>query len=206
VDLNPQGDDVNRALVTFANGKPITTDEQGSWLAIHGANCYGIDKVSFVERVRWVERNERMILASAADPLENLDWSKADEPWQFLAFCFEWAAFQREGFGFASSLPVRMDGTCNGLQHFSALLRDEKGGAAVNLIASEAPQDIYQHVADRVVEILSGKNDAMAKEWLGIEITRDLVKKSAEVQYEMHYGGDLIRMHLGSIARQPRPS
>src|SRR5207249_11364093 len=45
-------------------------------------------------------------------------------------------------------------GSCNGLQHYSALLRDEKGGRAVNLIPSDVPQDIYKTVANKVNEIL----------------------------------------------------
>ena len=35
------------------------------------------------------------------------------------------------------------DGTANCLQHYAALMRDEKLASAVNLISSEAPQDIY---------------------------------------------------------------
>ena len=39
-----------------------------------------------------------------------------------------------------------MDGSCNGLQNFSAMLRDEVGGKAVNLIPSDKPQDVYMEV------------------------------------------------------------
>jgi DNA-directed RNA polymerase, mitochondrial len=184
IDLNPQGDDAVRSLLTFANGKPITTQAQVDWLAIHGANCYGIDKVSFDDRIRWVKEHEQRILASAATPFLSSNrnwWSKADngeKAFQFLAFCIEWSAFQRAGFGFTSSLPVAMDGTCNGLQHFSAMLRDENGGSAVNLTPSEVPQDIYQRVADRVVEILVSRKDEIAQMWLGFGISRSLVKQS----------------------------
>src|SRR5262249_36113216 len=88
------------------------------------------------------------------------------------AFCLEWATFKREGFGFISSLPIALDGTCNALQHYAAMLRDEKSGEAVNLTPPastgfvipgfdpdsdeepefqvEPPQDIYQRAADEV--------------------------------------------------------
>ena len=47
-----------------------------------------------------------------------------------------------------------LDGTCNGLQHYSAMLRDPVGGAAVNLRPSDTPADIYQTVADWVTDAL----------------------------------------------------
>lgn len=37
-------------------------------------------------------------------------------------------------------LPVHMDGSCNGLQHYAALGRDTEGAKAVNLAPADAPQ------------------------------------------------------------------
>jgi DNA-directed RNA polymerase len=37
---------------------------------------------------------------------------------------------------FVSHLPVAFDGSCNGLQNYSMMLRDEVGGAATNLVPS----------------------------------------------------------------------
>ena len=42
------------------------------------------------------------------------------------------------------------DGSCNGLQHYAALGRDARGGAAVNLTPSEKPQDVYTDVLKTV--------------------------------------------------------
>ncbi|MBZ5864322.1 DNA-dependent RNA polymerase, partial [Escherichia coli] len=67
---------------------------------------------------------------------------------------------RREGYSYMSSLPVQMDGTCNGLQNFSAMLLDEVGGAAVNLIPADVPQDIYQKVCDIVCEQLARDLDS----------------------------------------------
>lgn len=152
--LTPQGSDIQRGLLTFANVVPILNEEAADWLAIHGAGMFGYDKVSLEDRVQWVRDHEAEILACAENPYDFRFWTTADKQWQFLAFCFEWAAFKREGYGFESSLPVQMDGTCNGLQNFSAMLLDEIGGAAVNLIPAEKPQDIYQRVADLVAELV----------------------------------------------------
>ncbi len=41
--------------------------------------------------------------------------------------------------GFRSRLPVQMDGSCNGLQHYAALSRDEAGGRSVNLLPCDRP-------------------------------------------------------------------
>jgi DNA-directed RNA polymerase len=87
-------------------------------------------------------------------PDRNRFWTTAEKPWQALAFCFEWAGYVREGLAYKSRLPVQMDGTCNGLQNFSALLRDPVGASAVNLTAREKPSDIYQKVADVVLKMV----------------------------------------------------
>ncbi len=39
-----------------------------------------------------------------------------------------------------SSVAVHQDGSCNGLQHYAALGRDARGGAAVNLAPADRPQ------------------------------------------------------------------
>lgn len=151
--LHPQGSENVKALLMFAEGKPLGADGE-RWLAIHGANTYGVDKVSFDKRVAWVFENRHHIWACAADPLGYLWWTEADKPWSFLAFCFEWQEFCLNPATFVSHIPIALDGSCNGLQHFSAMLRDPIGGAAVNLLPAENPQDIYQVVADEVMAAL----------------------------------------------------
>ena len=71
-------------------------------------------------------------------------------PYQFLAFCNEWAQFMEQGDGFVSHIPVAVDGSCNGLQLYSLMLKDEKAGRLVNLTVTDSPQDIYQVIADNV--------------------------------------------------------
>ncbi|KAJ1396312.1 mitochondrial single-subunit RNA polymerase, partial [Ochromonadaceae sp. CCMP2298] len=44
------------------------------------------------------------------------------------------------------------DGSCNGLQHYAGLGRDELGAAAVNLVPHDKPQDVYSNVLDKVIE------------------------------------------------------
>lgn len=146
--VSPQGSDMQKALLRFSNGKPLGTVEAERWFCIHGANKWGEDKVSLNDRVAWVKRHHDNIMAFAEDPINNRDWQEADSPLQFLAWCFEYAEWQTNPSEFKSHIPIGMDGSCNGLQNFSAMLRDEIGGKATNLVPAPLPNDIYQRVAD----------------------------------------------------------
>lgn len=204
--LHPQGNDMARALLLFAEGKPIMDNVAAGWLAIHGANLYGEDKITLEDRIEWVTQNEDDILRVANDPLAHRMWEQADKPWQFLAWCFEWAAFQAQGFGYISSMPIALDGSCNGLQHYSAALRDEVGGAAVNLVPSDKPSDIYQIVADKLIKRIENiaafkkRPDVLLDEnmqrevdtaiqWLAFGITRKTTKR---VVMTLPYGATLF--------------
>ena len=147
--LNPQSDDLGRSLLEFAQGKPLGV--RGLyWLKVHIANLFGVDKVSFADRVQWVNDHMRELNDSAARPLDGeMFWTTADSPWSALAACLELAGALVQGNDFHSYLPIAMDGSCSGLQHYSAMLRDPIGGAAVNLVPAEKPGDIYAEVARR---------------------------------------------------------
>lgn len=151
--LNPQGSDVSKGLLVFAEGDPIITPEAKQWFLVHGANCFGVDKVSFEERVAWVHENSDRIRACAASPLDDLWWAEADSPFCFLTWAFEYDRWLHNPWEvFVSRIPIAMDGSCNGLQHYSAMLRDPVGGKAVNLVPSDKPQDIYAEVAKVVMD------------------------------------------------------
>uniref|UniRef100_A0AAU8GD48 DNA-directed RNA polymerase n=3 Tax=unclassified Kayfunavirus TaxID=2749939 RepID=A0AAU8GD48_9CAUD len=154
--FNPQGNDMQKGLLTLAVGKPIGADGF-KWLKVHGANCAGVDKVTFEERIKWVEDNHDNIMAAAKAPMDSIEWwGKLDSPFCFLAFCFEYAGVMHHGLSYSCSLPIAFDGSCSGIQHFSAMLRDHIGGHAVNLTPSGKVQDIYRIVSDRIEEELKG--------------------------------------------------
>jgi DNA-directed RNA polymerase len=107
-----------------------------------------------------------------------------------------------------------MDGSCSGIQHFSAMLKDASGGAAVNLVPSERPQDVYGIVAKKVIERLqadavTGTEDASvttadgksyilpgtksyAKQWLEFGVTRKVTKRSVMT---LAYGSKQFGFH-----------
>lgn len=181
--LQPQGDDLAKSLLKFAEGKAI--GERGLWwLKVHIANCFGVDKVSFEDRVAWTEGNMDSLLSSAMDPIGDNFWMKASDPWQGLAAAKELLMVSVHGTSYKSCLPIPMDGSCNGLQNFSALLRDPVGGKATNLIPSDKPSDIYTEVAKLVAErvhldALAGNELAMLVDG---KINRKLVKQPVMTQ------------------------
>lgn len=181
VFLQPQGPDFTKALLEFAHGEPIENEEQACWLAIAGANAYGNDKVSLQERVNWVQDNDELIFSIAQDPKHDLRWLEASEPFQFLRFCLEWKAFWDTGYGFVSHMVVPVDATCSGLQHYSAMLRDEIGGRSVNLVPGLARQDIYQDVADKVIEAMMTDGSDIARDWIKFGINRKITKRQVMV-------------------------
>lgn len=147
--VSPQGSDMQKALIHFANGKPLATPDAVKWFKVNGANKFGFDKASLDDRAAWVDERDDLIRRIASDPINTKDeWEAADCPLQFLAWCLEYKRWRDEPSTFKSRLPVGMDGSCNGLQNFSAMLRDEIGGKATNLLPGLRPNDIYQMVAD----------------------------------------------------------
>ncbi|KAG2389538.1 hypothetical protein C9374_014098 [Naegleria lovaniensis] len=150
--LNHLGADINRGLLTFDKGTKI--GRRGIfWLKIHLANLYGKDKLPFDERVQFVEQNLNEIFDSADQPLEgNRWWLQSENPWQTLAACVELAECLRSENPeeFISQLPIQMDGSCNGLQHYAALGRDNLGALHVNLLPTSKPMDVYVGVLEVV--------------------------------------------------------
>lgn len=182
--LNPSANDVAKSLLIFAHGKPIGNEESLSWLAIHGANLYGHDKLKLEDRVKFIEENTEQICKVGEDPLNYKWWQQADSPWQFLTFCFEFNDFIKSGSNpqFITHLPVSIDHTNSGVQHFSGMLKDEIGGASTNLIPSETPADIYQDVADLVNKKLKNSSEILAKQWLDFGVNRKTTKRATMVK------------------------
>lgn len=176
--LHPQGSDPIKSLLEFSDGEKIETQDQADWLAFHGANAFGLSKATIKERIQFIKDNEQLVRDSVNGT--TAEWMEADKPWEFLAFCYEWVEFLRQGFGFRTHLPVSVDGANNGSQILSLLARDRDGCQATNVTAVDKPQDIYQEVADEVVRMLDEADDGdyiieIIKS--NFEISRKTVKK-----------------------------
>lgn len=147
--LSPQGEDFVKALLEFAEGEPLGTEVAADWLAVHIANLFGVDKVSFTDRILWTHQHTDMLLACAENPYDNREWTEADKPFQAYAAAREWAGYIRNGLEHVSRIPVALDGSCSGLQNFGMALKCEVTGKAVNLLPGDKPEDIYQEVINK---------------------------------------------------------
>ena len=156
--FNHLGRDHTRCLLEFAEKKPLG-NKGYRWLKIHLSNLMGYDKESFDAREIYIDENMKKVVDSAKEPLTGeMWWLDADDPWQALAVMLDIADIQesmKRGIPhekYLSSTPVHQDGSCNGLQHYAALGRDEAGAAAVNLIATDndKPADVYSRICDIV--------------------------------------------------------
>ena len=211
--LHPQSDDVGRSLLEFASDCEL--GERGQhWLRIHLANCYRHEKDSFSGHAEWVRSNWSHIEQSANNPFDYRWWSLAKKPWLSLAACFELA---EAGPTYGSHLPVQVDGSCNGLQHFSAMGRDAFGGKLVNLLPGDEPESVYEVIADEVNKLIerdvrkkgwwrtpTDKLEGVtytevAQRWLG-NVTPDTVKRPAmTIVYGLTFAG-MMKQYLADGA------
>ena len=179
--LNPQGGDLSKSLIRFA--KPSLCEGAAwSYFLIHGANEFGV-KGTLEDKIRW-SNEDSMILASAAKPTEFTWWQEADKPLCFLRWCRDYARAlecHMKGKPFYTHLPIHMDGTCNGIQHLAAMTRDAKAAAAVNMLPTDKPKDMYLIVADKIRDGFQTLSDPIDIEyalmWLQFGWDRNLTKR-----------------------------
>jgi DNA-dependent RNA polymerase len=97
--------------------------------------------------------------------------SKAADPIRFVAHAIELAAaltLERPE-DFKTSLPVALDASNSGAQHYSMLARDRKGAELTNLIPNDVPKDLYGEVLDintKRLTVLTEESADHARFWL----------------------------------------
>lgn len=158
--LSNVGSDLCRGMLRFAKKKPL--GKRGLfWLQVHLANLAGKDKMTFEDRAQYSRDNldnirkavEDPFGQSSGDPDERPWWMTLDDPFQGLSTCHEIINAIDSGNPetYMCGMPVHMDGSCNGLQHYAALGLDLVGGTAVNLCNYPEPQDVYIGVMEEVI-------------------------------------------------------
>lgn len=151
-NLNHMGSDLCRALLKFSEKKALGKGGL-DWLKIHLCNLFGNNKISIKDRIKWSDSHIEDIIESATNPITGKRWwATSESPFQSLATCVEIGEALKceRPEEYLSNMPIHQDGSCNGLQHYAALGRDEAGGRAVNLMNAEVPQDVYTKVLDLV--------------------------------------------------------
>lgn len=159
-DFGHHNTDFLRAMFLFAN-KTKVTEENSAWIILQIANTYGLDKEGYDTRVKWVEENLERVINVGIDYKASFDfWSKADDPFQFLAACRDLAEYmvaKQEGKDHWSGLPVAVDATQSGIQHYAAASLNQDDGLLVNLVKGleDKPNDLYKAclvVAEEMIE------------------------------------------------------
>ena len=175
-NFNYHRDDHCKAMFELANGKPIKEEDRG-WLAIHLANVGDFNKISkasLEDRIQWCLDNEDWLRSINDNPQGTFDqWVQSDKPFQFLAAVF--AYFDPSE---VCHIPVSLDGTNSGVQHYACCTKSEGDAYLTNLVPSDSCQDIYQVVADEVKERLAESPDPEAAKWLDFGITRSTCKRN----------------------------
>jgi hypothetical protein len=211
--LNFQRADHIRAMFRFAKGKKLGNRRVGhkldaridrgeargysdlEMLEIHCANCHGEDKLPWDGRLQWIAGKREMIERIGNDPRRTFDeWRGVDSPFCFVAACCELVSAWNDP-EFESCLPIAFDGTANGLQHLSALVRDREAVERVNLIGDKR-SDIYGLVAKELGNVLEASAHEHATFWRSIwgnlddRDRRKLVKQPAMTfPYGVERGG-----------------
>jgi len=198
--LHPQAGDIPKSLLLFAREKPL--DKEGEkWFFVHGANCYGeADKEIFEKRVTWVKEHHENILSCAKDYRKESFWKKAGDPFKFLAWCFEYERYIKNPETFTTGIPVAIDGSNNGFQHITALLRDIEGAKKVNVLPS---YDEYGELSmsDFYAEVAA---ELKAKMYQKIEVFKEKKESLVEKDGLFYHREDkevfFSEYHLGEIA------
>lgn len=162
-DISTQGNSYRKACLKFAKTEKVT--KRGMfWLKVDIANHYGLDKLSFDERVAWVNQNEQ-ILESLCD--------QAEEP---LLYNEAVKAYRVADAGEEIGHIVRLDATASGPQIMSVLARDEIGMRNLNVLGDKRA-DLYTDIAKIMYE--NTKDSAIWKEFNGdFAKIRKVVKKA----------------------------
>lgn len=145
--LSPQGDDISKGILEFAEPTHLTKDGFRALIA-YLASVWGHDKEPFETRHKL---GKEMMW-----DWDSYDYTKAEEPFVFYQIKLTIQAILETG-DMISHCSLAIDGSCNGLQHMAAITMDKKGGAYVNVGGDEERQDIYMEVAECATQVLADK-------------------------------------------------
>lgn len=193
-----QGSDLQKGLLRF----PVKAHSPagGKETVMHLANLWGngMDKAPLPDRREWAA--EFLNKAGRHD----LAAEKAEEPIQLIG------ALDAIGEYAADSVPCQIDGTCNGLQHLTALFRDHVAAPFVNLTSStyeNSPADLYGRVADIAATRIRqpwGADPWRERVIPNVKIDRKLCKKPVMV---LPYGGtrDAVEQAVTAAVLDQKP-
>lgn len=129
------------------------------YLKIDIANSYGLDKLTWDERLAWFDANETN--------LPNM-LKQAEEPALFYAGLKAWEKAQH---GQPSGYPISLDATCSGIQVLAALAGDRAAARLCNVVDTGRREDAYTGIYDAMVERLGESAKITRKQTKGAIMT-----------------------------------
>lgn len=211
--------DIIRSLLMFWKGEKL--GPRGfSWLKYALSSHYGNKGMTLDDAVEFCDQHMEDILDSASDPFGGKQWwMRGDDPFQLLTSCkeikkiLEWEKQGGKIEDYECRIPVTQDGSCNGLQHYAALGKDEIGAAAVNLLPLEQRKDVYVEVmnvvqskieAELESQVLDETQKQVAQTALNI-LSRGIVKRpimTTVYGVTFHGAGNQIHAELNDLLEQ----
>lgn len=187
-----QGEDWVRSLWHFAEGRAITTKEQGNWLYVHAANCYGLSRDPYESRIRFVSDRMEVWRTVVADPFQNIEvLEEASDPFRFLGAIRELCAYEAHGLGYISHIPVQIDASSQAIQIWAGIVGNEELLRSSNVLPvvtseGEVCHDIYRSMAHSIHDDAMTDESPDAAHWRKYGIDRGVVKKAMMI---IPYGG-----------------
>jgi len=114
------------------------------YLKIDIAGSFGLDKLTWDERLAWFDANEH--------DLQNLV-SKADEPALFYAGMLAWEDAKA---GKPSGYPISLDATSSGIQILAVLACDRRAAEISNVVDTGNRRDAYVSIYQDMVATMGG--------------------------------------------------
>ena len=139
-------------------------------LKIDIANCQGLDKASWLNRLLWVEMHQNELdnfIDTAAEPMLYIKAVKA---------------YEHTLKGEASGHVMFLDATASGLQIMAALSGCKKTAKHVNMIDTGNREDVYTEVSTAMNELLEA----------GHKVDRQIVKKPVMTHYYNKFNQDSL--------------
>jgi hypothetical protein len=112
------------------------------YLKIDIAGSFGLDKLTWDERIDWFDKNETQLHSLI---------TKADEPALFYAGILAWEASVSNK---PSGYPISLDATCSGIQLLAVLSGDRKAAEICNVVDTGSRRDAYVSIYQEMVNTL----------------------------------------------------
>ena len=147
--INYQGDDLQRAIIDFSEGKKVRKKDLNHLYTRLG-DLYGI-KGDKQQKEIGARQQKKKFLRWGKKPIDYYyEWSEYGDQWQLIRACIELAELDKNP-NYKSTLICEIDESTSCLQHIAMLEGDMDLARRVNLTSHY--NDIYQEIGDGMQEL-----------------------------------------------------